>query len=188
MVTALAMRKADGIIHRDLHETLYVFSKEFYNSVRNEYNKNSNLLYDDFLIGWVGWMASFKGRFFDGGYSGKTKTRDYIKEQINNTEKQINNLKNVIFKICSYEELDIPPRSVIYCDIPYKNTKQYATSKDFDYDRFWEWCRIKKSEGHFIFTSEYEAPEDFKCIWSKEITNTLHTTKTYSAVEKLFTL
>ena len=62
--------------------------KDFYSDVRNSYNTNNNK-YDEFTIGWVGFAGSFNGRFFDGGYSGKTKDRDYIKEQISNIEKQI---------------------------------------------------------------------------------------------------
>ena len=51
-------------------------SKELYSKARTEYNNGTNIEFDDFMIGWIGWMASFNGRFFDGGYSGKTATRD----------------------------------------------------------------------------------------------------------------
>ena len=54
--------------------------KELYTKARNEYNNKTNIDFDNFLIGWIGWMGSFNGRFFDGGYSGKTKTRDYVDE------------------------------------------------------------------------------------------------------------
>jgi DNA adenine methylase len=77
---------------------------------------------------------------------------------------------------------------LIYCDIPYKDTKQYATSKDFDYDKFFDWCRGMSKEGHSIFVSEYQAPPDFKCVWEKELTNSMNQTKTYKPIEKLFTL
>jgi len=40
--------------------------------------------------------------------------------------------------------------------------------KTFDNAKFWEWVRIKSSEGHKVYVSEYKAPDDFKCIWSKE--------------------
>jgi DNA adenine methylase len=43
-------------------------------------------------------------------------------------------------------------------------------------------------KGHFVFVSEYEMPEDFKCIWSKQITNAMHQTNTKKSIEKLFTL
>ena len=74
------------------------------------------------------------------------------------------------------------------CDPPYKGTKQYSTSKNFDYERFYNWCRLMANKGHKVFVSEYYMPEDFKCIWSKEITNAMHQTNTKKPVEKLFTL
>ena len=73
--------------------------KDLYNKARDEYNNNTNIFFDDFLIGWIGWMGSANGRFFDGGYSGKSNTkigtvRDYIKEAICNINKQINDINS----------------------------------------------------------------------------------------------
>lgn len=39
--------------------------RNFYNDVRTSYYADDGR-YDDALIGWVGWMASRNGRFFDG--------------------------------------------------------------------------------------------------------------------------
>ena len=168
-------------------ERPYKIEKELYNKARDSYNKKDYSLFDKFMIGWVGWMGSYNGRFFDGGYSGHSVgKRDYISEQIKNTEAQIENIKNIEFIISSYADLKIPENSIIYCDIPYKDTKQYITSKDFDHTKFWEWCREKSKEGHQVFISEYNAPDDFECIWQMEVTNSMNTTKTYKPVEKLF--
>ena len=167
----------------------YTISKELYSKARAEFNNKTNNEFDDFLIGWIGWMSSYNGRFFDGGYSGHKvgKTgRNYIAEQIKNTEKQIDKIKNINFVHCDYLELKIPNKSIIYCDPPYKNTKQYSISKKFNYEKFWQWCREKTKQGYKVYISEYNAPEDFKCIWKKEITNTMNTNKTYKPVEKLF--
>ena len=145
-------------------------------------------------VGWVGFMGSFNGRYFDGGYSGHNvtstngKSRDYISENINNTLKQIPKLKGVEWQSGNYWEMEIPDNSLIYCDIPYKDTKQYSTSKNFDYEKFYEWCKEMKNNGHTIFVSEYNMPDDFKCIWSKQITNAMHQTNTKKPIEKLFTL
>ena len=160
--------------------------KELYSKARTEYNNGTNIEFDDFMIGWIGWMASFNGRFFDGGYSGKTSTRDYVDEQIRNTLKQVELLKGAKFTSVDYFELEIPNNSIIYCDIPYKDTKQYATSKNFDHDKFWQWCRDMTKQGHRVFISEYQAPDDFTCIWSKEVTNSMNTTLTYKPFERLF--
>lgn len=161
-------------------------SKELYSKARTEYNNGTNIEFDDFLIGWIGWMGSFNGRFFDGGYSGKTATRDYVAEQIRNTLKQVELLKDAIFVSGDYSDLEIFEKSIIYCDIPYKGTKQYSTSKNFDHDKFWQWCRNMTTQGHQVFISEYQAPDDFICVWSKEVTNSMNTTLTYKPIERLF--
>lgn len=85
-----------------------------------------------------------------------------------------------------YKSLYIPTNSIIYCDIPYKDTKQYATSKGFNHSEFWEWCRKMTNKNHKVFISEYTAPDDFESIWEKGLTNSMNTTKTYRATEKLF--
>lgn len=171
--------------------------KDLYDRARNEYNNKTNIEFDNFLIGWIGWMGSANGRFFDGGYSGKSNTkigtvRDYIKEAINNIEKQIPKMKDVIFESVDYINLQIPNNSIIYCDIPYQGTKQYSTSKDFNYDIFWEWCRQKSAEGHIIYVSEYNSPEDFICVWQKEVKSSLSANGIIGgnklSVEKLFKL
>jgi DNA adenine methylase len=164
----------------------YNLSKSMYDNARTDFKNNSNNYFSDFEIGWIGWMASFNGRFFDGGYSGIYSGRNYIAEQIKNTEKQIKDLIDVCFFACDYSKLPIPAKSIIYCDIPYHNTKHYRVSHNFDYDRFWKWCISKKQEGHTVFVSEYTAPNGIECIWSKEITTSLHTVNTHKSVEKLF--
>ena len=143
--------------------------------------------YPDWYVGFVGFVSSFRAKFF-GGYSGycTTKTgiqRNYIKERINNILKQ--NLDGIKLVCSSYDALDIPANSIIYCDPPYNGTTKYKDS--FDSDAFWQWCRDKAKEGHTIYVSEYNAPEDFKCIWEKQINSNLGgTSKT--ATEKLFTI
>ena len=112
--------------------------KELYDKARIEYNNQTNLEFDDFMIGWIGWMGSANGRFFDGGYSGKSNTkigsvRNYIKEAISNVEKQLPKMVGVQFENKDYTELELPNSSIIYCDIPYKGTKQYSISKHFNY-------------------------------------------------------
>lgn len=162
-------------------------SKELYSKARTEYNNNTNIEFDNFSIGWIGFMASFNGRFFDGGYCGDYKKRDYISEQIKNTLKQVKYIQNVEFKESDYRYLNIPEKSIIYCDIPYKGKKEYTENK-FDYNEFWEWCRQQNKKGHKIYISECEAPEDFVVVWQKRTVTTLNPTKTLSKIEKLFTL
>jgi len=164
----------------------YEISKKMYSDARTEFNNNTNINFSDFEIGWIGWTASFNGRFFDGGYNGNYKKRDYTTESIQNIEKQIPLIKDFNFTSLDYFEVGILPNSVIYCDIPYRNKKQYATSKNFDYPKFYDWCREKTKQGFKVFVSEYEMPRDFKIVWQKKVTNSMNTKQTYKPVERLF--
>ena len=170
-------------------------NKDLYDVARDCFH-GRNITYEDDIVGWIGYMASFNGRFFSGGYSGhnvvnKTgKARDYITENINNIAKQLkeHDFKNISWWSKDYWNIPFPDNSLIYCDIPYKNTKQYEYSKDFDYEMFYDWCRAMKEDGHTIFVSEYNMPSDFKCIWEKEITNAMNPTITKKPTERLLTL
>ena len=74
-------------------------------------------------------------------------------------------LSDVIeFYSTDYQAVPIPENSVIYCDIPYKNTGTYQRHKktEFDYERFYNWAYRQTQP---IFISEYWMPEDrFVCI------------------------
>lgn len=155
---------------------LYDTARDIYNGKEKRFEHQMNM--SDDTVGWIGWMGSANGRFFDGGYSGKSNTkigtvRDYIKEAISNIEKQIPKMIGVKFENKDYTELEIPNNSIIYCDPPYQGTKQYLTSKDFNHSIFWDWCREKSNQGHIVFISEYNAPSDFQCVWQKEAKSSL---------------
>ena len=55
-----------------------------------------------------------------------------------------------------YKAVEIKPDSLIYCDIPYKNTDAYSKA-GFDYNGFYDWAE-KQSEP--VIISEYAMPED----------------------------
>lgn len=165
-------------------------TKEHYSEVRECFNKGLNI-YPDWYIGAVGFLASYNGRFFDGGYSGIVHTkanteRNYYDEAKRNLLEQIHKLQNVSFQYGDYEELYFDKEDCLfYCDIPYKDVKQYGTSKNFNYDRFWNWAE-KMSKNNIILVSEHQAPDNWECIWSQEVKRTIDNTKRVKAVEKLF--
>lgn len=172
-------------------------SKNIYDQVRLAYNNNINIVDDqvihDSYIGWIGFMASANGRFFDGGYSGISKTkigtkRNYIDESIRGIKKQFHLIKNVNFIHDSYENLN-PVNCLIYCDPPYMNTKKYDTSRNFNHEKFFDWCR-EQSKKNIVFISEYNAPDDFECVWRGEVKSSLSANGKIggnkNSVEKLF--
>lgn len=147
--------------------------------------------YPKWFVGAVGFLASYNGRFFDGGYAGIVHTksgtvRDYYDEAKRNVLSQRLAVEDVTFLCNDYAELS--PRSmVVYCDPPYYGVKQYATSKGFDHDKFWDVMR-KWSKNNVVLISESSAPEDFKIIWEKKVTRTQDNAKRVGATERLFML
>ena len=141
--------------------------------------------YPDWLVGYVGFNLSFGAKFFGGYRRDKAGKRDYENEAQQNIEAQQPYLKGIQFFNCNYYELEIPNESIIYCDPPYQGTTKYKNG--LDYNKFWDWCREKINEGHKIFVSEYNAPEDFECVWEKEIVSSLtKDTGSKKGIEKLF--
>lgn len=166
-------------------------TKEHYAEVRKEYRERSeNGKYEDWYIGAIGFLASYNGRFFDGGYAGIVKTkigtvRNYYEEAKKNLLLQKDNLKGITFLNCDYRNWAEVKDTLIYCDPPYKNVKQYGENKEFKHEEFWEWCK-KISEKNIVIVSEQEAPEGFEIIWEKEVKRTIDNKKAVKATEKLF--
>jgi len=158
----------------------YVSEEEYYNI------KKDMLGYPPELVGFVGFNGSFGGKWWGGyarGKDSKGNPRNYLLEGKKNIMKQIPKLKGVWFTNDNYLSLSMPDNSIIYCDPPYKGTTKY---KDvINYNRFWEWTRQKSREGHTVFISEYAAPDDFTCIWQKEVNCDL-TKNDSKRTEKLF--
>lgn len=94
----------------------------------------------------------------------------------------INEIMTVTSK--SYDEVCVEANSVIYCDIPYKNTAPY-NKRTFDYDSFYDWAC---SQDSLVFISEYDMPSDrFTCIAEKQKYAYMGaTTKSDERIERLF--
>lgn len=164
--------------------------KGVYDKVRTSFN-NDDDTYTDTEKGIVGFLASCKGRFFDGGYSGTRtgkdgKTRNYYDEAKRNLLKQSPLLKDIFFKqVATYGDIEIEDGSLVYCDPPYKDTKQYGTSKGFNHDDFWEWVR-KLSKNNIVLVSELQAPDDFECIWQQDLKIAMNNDTSKINTERLF--
>lgn len=158
-------------------------SEKQYNEIKN--NKED---YDVFLVGFVGFGCSYSGKWFGGyarGNDVKGNPRNYCEESKKNILKQKDKILDIGITCCNYQDLYIPPKSIVYCDPPYANTTKYKD--EFDSDEFWNWVRKLVKDGHEVFISEYVAPDDFIEIWSKKVNNTLDKdTGAKQGVEKLF--
>lgn len=167
--------------------------KDHYSDVRS--NKDNNK-FEKWYVGAIGFLASYNGRFFDGGYAGivHTKTnkiRNYYDEAKRNLEEQISNLFGIDFEHRDYKDYcseywDIE-NCLIYCDPPYQDVKKYANSQKFNHDDFWSIMR-HWSKNNIVLISEQNAPDDFKCIWEQPIIRSIDNNKRVQSTEKLFKL
>lgn len=166
------------------------FELPFVGEVEYKNIQNNKENYPKWLVGYVGFQLSFGAKFFGGYRRDKAGIRNYENEAQQNLKAQQKYIKDVEFVCGSYDEVKLKPNSIIYCDIPYKNSTKYNTSKGFDYDKFYNWCIEKHKEGHKVFISEYDMPKDrFECVWSKEISSSLTPESNgKKGVEKLFVI
>lgn len=150
--------------------------------------KNNKENYEDWYLGLVGFLGSFGAKYF-GGYARHNKddfTEQIQRGSIKNLKKQYDDLKDVKFECKDFREIKDIKGYVIYCDPPYKGATKYST-KEFPYDEFYNWCR-EMSKDNVVLISEYNMPEDFKCIWQKDnkINFDSNRTNANSKIEKLF--
>jgi len=132
-------------------------SEEEYKAIKNDKDA-----YPPELVAFVGVAVSFGGKWF-GGYARSHDRVNHAGQGYRSLLKQTSSLLGVLYSHNSYDQLEIPPHSLIYCDPPYANTAKYH--KGFDHTSFWSWVREKCREGHLVFVSEYDAPSDFESIW-----------------------
>lgn len=162
------------------------FDEEEYYDVKRCYKDNS-LKYSDAMIGYVGNCLSYGSKWWGGfaKYNPK-KNEDHVKEAYNGIRKQYECFKYLLdtkFINATYEDFDYGEHSVIYCDPPYLDSIGYESS--FDHTKFWEWVREMTLNGHYVYVSEYTAPSDFKCIWKKNIKETVGK-RVNQKIERLF--
>ena len=138
-------------------------TEEEYNYIKNNKDKNSA------LTGFVGFGCSYSGKWF-GGYARNNTNRNYCLNAKNSNLKILPKIKDVVFYNLDYKEVDIPIGSLVYCDIPYKNTTSYCKNEvgEFNHEEFYKWVR-GNSDKYDIYISEYKknVPDDFEIVWEK---------------------
>lgn len=154
------------------------------------------------LRAYVGFSMSFGGKYFGSqsrqvaGIKGGYDSLDIDNRNgYRNALQQQRKLEGVIFINSLYNNLRIPPKSLVYCDPPYAGVTSYNGGSLYDrkalfnHNVFYDWCRLQKEKGHTIFVSEYVMPKDFVCVWQKKVVSVMNQKKgSVATVEKLFTL
>ena len=156
-------------------------SREFYCEVKNNQDK-----YSDHLKAFIGIGCGFGGIRW-GSYAEDKSLRNYALECHNSLIRLKSLIQDIELCSCDYKNLIIPKHSLIYCDPPYRNTAGYGF--EFNHDDFNDWCRDRAKEGHYVFVSEYNMPDDFELAWSKEVRVTVgFKSNNIIKTEKLFRL
>lgn len=179
----------------------YAFDKhseliEMYKALQNGWIPPNFITFEEYQIikestdnnhlkGFVGFGCSFSGKYF-GGYARDNTGRNYCLNAKNSLTKKMITMSDVIFECIDYKNLEFND-ALIYCDPPYFNTTKFKF--EFDSNEFWKYMR-KWSINNTVIISEYVAPNDFECIWSKEVKTDLRTKLNgkETRIEKLFKL
>ena len=161
---------------------ILVSKEEYYKIKSNKYN------YEDWYVGYVGFLCSFARMFFSGytGIYGNSK-RNAPKERYNNLINQRESLLRVKLFHKDIFEIDyskFPKNSLLYFDPPYSNTTKYHS--EFDNVKFFELVDTL-SKDFIVLVSEFNAPNDYISIWSKEKLSTVNSDGKYKKdTEHLF--
>lgn len=200
MIDKIECENKIGIdLHKELIELLkYAQENELPETIsEEEYNlvKNNTGEYPSWYVGLVGFCGSFGAKYFGGfarRYNKDGSLFDVPKQAINSLRRQskLDKYKDIKFQHANF--LDLPKEKikgyVVYCDPPYKGTTKYKTG-EFPYEDFYGWCR-EMSENNIVLVSEYNMPDDFECIWEKELKTSLgsgvNKNSNRNRIEKLF--
>lgn len=122
-----------------------------------------------------------------GGYARSEGKTCYAQTSHNSLMKQLPKIKDVQFIDGLFHE-HRPEGMLVYCDPPYQGTTQYGAFSGFDHNLFWQTMR-EWSKNNTVVISEYNAPEDFKCVaeFSSQMGMTTGNERP-KRVEKLFML
>lgn len=97
-------------------------------------------------------------------------------------------LQGIEFRVADYLDLECKG-CLVLCDPPYLSAKKNwpKNYRGFDHEVFWKWAEHMSLE-NIVIVSEYEAPENWRCIW-RHVIRTANTFKLNKVkVEKLFVL
>ena len=129
-------------------------TEEEYQSLKKDTNPHNG------MRAFAGFGCSHSGKWF-GGFA-RSSTRNYCGNARNSLLKQLPKIKDVQFIDGLFHEHK-PEGMLVYCDPPYQGTTQYGAFSGFDHELFWQIMR-GWSKNNIVVISEYNAPDDFKCV------------------------
>lgn len=151
--------------------------------------KDNPNLFDNSLVGFVGYGCSYGGKWFAGLAKGGIN-RNHVSESKRNLIKLAPKLSNCLFYLGNYTQWAGYSGEVFYCDPPYGYGETVTKYKmAFDHEAFFTWAE-KLAENNKVFISEYNAPANWQCIWEMESKTGIHHgfDKHPVKIERLFTI
>ena len=134
-------------------------------------------------MGVTAFINSFNGKYW-GGYAYKSGGRNYFDEARRNITKQADDIKDVEFYCKDYKELEKTKNCLYYLDPPYFLKTGYKENT-INHEEFWNWVR-ELSKNNIVYISEENAPDDFECVWQKDVLRHMNYNKKKKSTEKLF--
>lgn len=154
-------------------------SKDEYLALQSNQDPN------DPMTAFVGIGYSFGGKWF-GGYADRLDPKQHLGDPRISVAKKMAKMRNVKFAHKNYQDVNVT-NCLIYCDPPYANTTSYSGVGKFDSEAFWDKVRLLVANGNTVVVSEYTAPDDFTCVWSKQTKTEIRTKEGRAdRTEKLF--
>jgi hypothetical protein len=93
---------------------------------------------------------------------------------------RLQQLQQLVFYSKDYREIEILSNSIVYCDIPYKNTNDYGNG--FNHTDFFNWAASRKFP---VFISEYHiADKRFKLIYEIDKRSKLSSNKEKTLIKQ----
>lgn len=142
-------------------------TKEHYDDVRAHWYKGSNK-YESWYYAYVGFVWSFRASWFSSYVNefndseGRTVTASLSSHM--SLVNDVQYIKRIKYTNNNFYDMDIKPNSIIYCDAPYFDTKQYrGANTKFDFKRYYEWLK-ELAKNNLVFISEYSMQHGFKEI------------------------
>lgn len=124
--------------------------------------------------GFIGFVFAYRSKYFVSYFPNAGEGR--IEKNRRDVVKIGGLIGDVNFAKGHYTQFSLLEDAIIYCDPPYSTSNQYYDDNrvqiPFSHDEFWYWVR-NMSRKNLVLVSEYNAPADFRQVWS-------------SGIEKLF--
>lgn len=170
-----------ALLNHLMHEELNVL--EFIDKKTYLFIIHHMHLFEDWFIGFIGFVYSFRG-IFRGGYSNRHGTFKEVKQRINNLNKQRFKLSiDDLFIYKNFYDINLYQfkTHLIYLDPPYMKTVGYRQKTDYTFEKLEEKCAEWKrlNPKNMILLSERSLINNgrWKIIWCKEIYNNIQNKK-----------